>query len=154
MQIPQLRGLALGIALLAVGAPLRAQAQATANAPQQFSIMIWETPEQLALRTDGARGGAYWAAFADYGAELQKAGVLRGGTALRTGDAVRTVTVRNGRSMVASRAHVNSRTALGGYFIIEVPTLDDAVRWAERLPSALTGAVEVRPAYPAPTMMK
>lgn len=154
MQIRQLRCLALTIALLSVSTTRTVGAQAATAVPQQFSIMIWETPEQLALRTDGTRGGAYWAAFAAYGAELQKAGVLRGGTALRTGDAVRTVTVRSGRPQVAARAHVDSRTELGGYFVIEVATLDDAVRWAERLPSALTGAVEVRPAYPAPTMMK
>ncbi|MES3033970.1 MAG: YciI family protein [Gemmatimonadota bacterium] len=121
---------------------------------QQYSIMIWESPAQLALRTDPSRGAAYWAAFASIGEELQKAGVLRGGTALRTGDAVRTVMVRDGAQRVRRAAHANAREELGGYFIIEVASLDEAVRWAGRIPSAVTGAIEVRPAYPAPTMMK
>ena len=97
---------------------------------------------------------AHWAAFAQYGAELPKAGILRGGTALRTGTAVRTVTVRHGATRVRPAAQSPSPTELGPYFIIEVASLDDAVRWASRIPSALTGTVEVRPPYPAPTMMK
>jgi hypothetical protein len=148
---------ALVIALMPVPGRLAAQAApapAGADTGQQFSIMIWETPAQLALRTDAAKGGAYWSAFAQYGAELQKAGILRGGAALRTGDAVRTVTVRKGATRVRTASEARTGTDLGGYFIIEVATLDDAVRWAARIPSALTGAVEVRPAYPAPTMMK
>ena len=142
-------------ALLPAPGRLDAQAAPTAaGVGQQYSIMIWETPAQLALRTDSAKGGAYWSAFAQYGAELQKAGILRGGSALRTGDAVRTVTVRKGATRVRTASEARAGTDLGGYFIIEVASLDDAVRWAARIPSALTGAVEVRPAYPAPTMMK
>lgn len=144
---------ALVVLAITAGSASDAAAQSP-TAPQQYSIMIWESPAQLALRTDPARGGAYWAAFASIGEELQKAGVLRGGTALRTGDAVRTVTVRNGASQVRRAAHGSAREQLGGYFIIEVASLDEAVRWASRIPSALTGAIEVRPAYPAPTMMK
>ncbi len=141
--------------LAATPAVLGAQAAPpSTSAGQQFTIMIWETPAQLALRTDGTRGEAYWNAFASYGEVLQKAGILRGGTALRTGNTVRTVTVRGGNERVASGAFVRKQNDIGGYFIIEVASLDDAVRWAAKVPSALTGAVEVRAAYPAPTMMK
>lgn len=51
-------------------------------------------------------------------------------------------------------AHATAREELGGYFIIEVASLDEVVRWAGRIPAAITGAIEVRPAYPALTMMK
>ena len=152
------RSLVAPLAIVACLAVTAGQADAqSAPAPagaQQYSIMIWESPAQLALRTDPVRGGAYWMAIASIGEELQKAGVLRGGTALRTGGAVRTVTVRNGAPSVRSAAHAQAREELGGYFIIEVASLDEAVRWAGRIPSAITGAIEVRPAYPAPTMMK
>jgi hypothetical protein len=115
--------------------------------------MIWESVDQIRARTDATRSAAYWQAFADFGVVLQQAGVLRGGSALRTGEAVRAVAVRSGRSALVSRAVGAHREELGGYFVIAAASLEDAMRWAERVPAALTGVVEVRPAYPAPTMM-
>jgi hypothetical protein len=120
---------------------------------QQFSLMIWESADQIAARTDAIRGAKYWEAFADFGVVLQQAGVLRGGSALRTGDAAVAVTVRHGRTATVSRTLGANREELGGYFVIAVSSRDEAVRWAARVPAALTGVVEVRPAYPAPTMM-
>jgi hypothetical protein len=135
--------------------PVSARAQSGANVPPttsamgadelQFTLMIWESADQILARTDGARSAKYWQAFADFGVLLQNEGVLRGGSALRTG-------VRNGRSARVSRARGASAEELGGYFVIAVPSAEDAARWAARVPAALTGVVEVRPSYPAPTM--
>lgn len=138
------------IVAAALLAPEPARAQGTA----QYTILIWETPAQLALRTDASKGPAYWSAYADFGNQLQQAGVLRGGTALRTGDAVRVVTIRSGATTVTPEGQRSVANELGGYFIIEVGTLDEAVRWAARAPAAPTGRVEVWPAYPSPAMMK
>jgi hypothetical protein len=41
---------------------------------------------------------------------------------------------------------------LGGYFTIDVPTLAEAISWANRAPNFPAGVVEVRPAFPAPGM--
>jgi hypothetical protein len=38
-----------------------------------------------------------------------------------------------------------TKEQLGGYYVIEVPDLDQALDWAARCPSAATGSVEVRP---------
>lgn len=152
--IRTLAAVVLGILSALLPSAISAQSAPSAPDAQLYSIMIWESPAQLALRTDPVHGATYWAAFAKIGEELQRAGVLRGGTALRTGDEVRTVTVRNGNPQVRHVAHVRAREDLGGYFIIEVASLDEALRWAARIPTAITGAIEVRPAYPAPTMTK
>jgi hypothetical protein len=133
-------------------APVAGQRAGASQPSMQYSILIWERPDQIALRTDSASGVAYWAAFSAFGERLQHAGVLRGGTALKTGPEVRTVTVRNGVSRATNGPRVSSSEQLGGYFVIEVASIEDALRWAEQVPSAITGAVEVRPAYPAPTM--
>ena len=37
------------------------------------------------------------------------------------------------------------RQAVGGYYLIEVPDLDEALKWAARCPLAAYGSVEVRP---------
>lgn len=124
------------------------------SASQQYSIMIWEAPSQIAARTDSKAAASYWKAFADFGELLQQAGVLRGGSALKTGADVRTVTVRGGKTQNVWHARLQGTEELGGYFVIETLSLDEAVKWAARIPAALTGTVELRPAYPAPTMTK
>jgi hypothetical protein len=41
--------------------------------------------------------------------------------------------------------YAEAKEQLGGYYLIEAPTLDAALQWAARCPAAATGAVEVRP---------
>ncbi len=36
---------------------------------------------------------------------------------------------------------------LGGYFLLECDTIDEALDWAAMIPAAERGAVEVRPVY-------
>ena len=43
--------------------------------------------------------------------------------------------------------YAEAKEALGGYFILDCPSLDDAVTWAARIPGASHGAVEVRQVY-------
>ena len=39
----------------------------------------------------------------------------------------------------------DTKEQLGGFLIVEVPSLDAAIDWAARCPAAATGAVEIRP---------
>jgi hypothetical protein len=55
-------------------------------------------------------------------------------------------TNRNDREFSHSlRPYADTKEHLGGYYIIEVPSLDAALEWAARCPAAPTGAVELRP---------
>lgn len=56
--------------------------------------------------------------------------------------------VREGRRIVEDGPFADSKEQLGGYFVIEVPDLDAAIRWAEQAPSARSSSVEVRPVLP------
>jgi len=38
-----------------------------------------------------------------------------------------------------------TREQLGGYYIIEVDHLDEAIKWAAKIPSAVGGSIEIRP---------
>lgn len=133
-------------AALAAGLALSAPAADAA----EFAIMIHETESDLAARTDPARAEAYWGAFAAYAAELQAAGVLRGGMPLMWGDRAASVRVSGGRPVVTPLAP--APTTLGGWFVVEAASLDEAVAWAAKAPAAAAGLVEVRPAFPAPAM--
>jgi len=121
-------------------------ALAAPAAAEPFTLMIYEAPGQLALRTDaGADGAAYWGSYATFAAEAGAAGILRGGQALVTDPAAIVTTAGPG-------AHATAPLALGGYFQIDVTDMDAALDWARRLPAATTGVVEVRPGFPAPGM--
>jgi hypothetical protein len=127
---------------------LLAAALALSTAPalaDPYTLMIWEHPDQIALRTDaGPDGQAYWGGYMAFAEAAGAAEVLRGGLALMT-DA--TVTVTSGGAAATSGPLV-----LGGYFQIDVPDLAAARDWADRLPAAETGAIVIHPGYPAPGM--
>ena len=55
------------------------------------------------------------------------------------------VTARGGQVETTDGPFVESEEQIGGLSIIDVPDLDDALRWAERLSAATTCPIEVRP---------
>lgn len=85
-------------------------------------------------------------AFGAYGRALQSAGVLVAGEVLQFSHASTTVTQREGRPQVQDGPFAETKEALAGIFVIDVPDLDAALAWAEKCPGATYGSVEVRPA--------
>ena len=85
------------------------------------------------------------AAYARYTEELVAAGVLRGGSELAPVATATTLRVRNGKPLLSDGPFAETREQLGGYYLIEADSLDEALRWAAKVPSAQTGSIEVRP---------
>jgi hypothetical protein len=86
--------------------------------------------------------------MADYGAfgqEAQEAGVLLGGEGLQPTATATTVRVRDGEAMFTDGPFAETREQLGGYYLLECADLDEASRWAAKIPDARSGSVEVRP---------
>jgi hypothetical protein len=80
-----------------------------------------------------------------YTQELQDAGVMRAGEALQGDDTATTVRVRDGQRLTSDGPFAETKEVLGGYYVIDVPDLDAALGWAEKIPSVGYGSVEVRP---------
>ena len=57
------------------------------------------------------------------------------------------VKVRNGKALVTTGPFAETTEQLGGFFLIDVPNLDEAIAIASRLPAAKKGTVEVRPIF-------
>jgi hypothetical protein len=57
------------------------------------------------------------------------------------------VRVRDGKRLVTDGPFAETREQLGGYYIIDVPNLDEAIAIASRLPPAAKGTVEIRPLH-------
>ena len=77
--------------------------------------------------------------------ELKQAGVFLGGEGLQPTSTATTVRVRDGEPLLTDGPFAETREQLGGYYLLDCPDLDDAVRWAAKIPGAATGSVEVRP---------
>jgi hypothetical protein len=62
------------------------------------------------------------------------------------------VRIRDGKQTVTDGPFAETREVLGGYYIIDVENLDEAIRIAERHPGAPVGAVEIRPILEIPNL--
>ena len=70
-----------------------------------------------------------------------------GGAELQETTTATTVRVRNGDSMVTDGPYAEVKEALGGFFILEADSIDDACKLAAEIPAAEHGAIEVRPVF-------
>jgi hypothetical protein len=85
------------------------------------------------------------AGYGAFGQEAQEAGVLLGGEGLQPTATATTVRVREGEALFTDGPFAETREQLGGYYLLECGDLDEAARWAVKIPDASDGAVEVRP---------
>lgn len=139
--------------LLAAATMAAALAASGAARAEPFTILVYETEADFALRSDTtAAGQAYWAAWGRFAEVLQTSGAIRGGAPLQLPSQGRTLragapTAGAAGSMAAGGLH------LGGYFSVEAPSLDAAAALAAQAPSVSRGgAAEVRATYPTPGM--
>ena len=51
---------------------------------------------------------------------------------------------------LAEEAFAETHEQLGGYYLLEVANLDEAIAWARKLPLATDGSVEIRPVIEMP----
>src|SRR5688572_25347092 len=75
-------------------------------------------------------------------ADVTVAGNELDGTATAT-----TVRVRGDETLVTDGPFAELKEALGGYYVFECDSIDEACTWAAKIPAARHGAVEVRPLY-------
>jgi hypothetical protein len=81
----------------------------------------------------------------DYVEALRAAGRLIDAQPLQSATTAATVRVRDGRAAVVAGPFAETTEQIGGYFLIEVADLDEAIAIAAQWPSARIGTIEVRP---------
>jgi hypothetical protein len=110
----------------------------------KYVMLIFETPQNLESRKDAERD-PYVAAWRAYYNALVAAGVYVGGAPLKDLATATTVRLREGRRHVQDGPFAEGKEELGGFILLDAPSLDAALEWAARCPAAASGAVEVRP---------
>jgi len=116
----------------------------------QYMLTFYTVPQSPTAPVDPAARQAYLGAWRAYMGAMQGAGVMVNGHGLQPPHTATTLRVTNGKRVVQDGPFADSKEQLGGYFVIDVATLDDALEWAARSPAAAEGAVEVRPVLAPP----
>jgi hypothetical protein len=83
--------------------------------------------------------------YGEYMAIRDEPGTV-GGAALQGAETATTVRVQNGSALTTDGPFVETKEALGGFYLLEADDLDQAIEVAGRIPAArLGGAIEIRP---------
>ncbi|WP_417731709.1 YciI family protein [Rosistilla oblonga] len=82
--------------------------------------------------------------------ELAQQGKWIASSPLHSVTTATSVRVREGKRQVTDGPFAETTEQLGGYYIIDVDDLDEAIAIASRLPPAKKGTVEIRPLFPLP----
>ena len=80
------------------------------------------------------------------GRDLRAAGKLVGSSRLRFSSEAVTIRTQGGRHVVLDGPFAESKEVLGGFYLIEAASREEAIEWAKKLPLREAGAIEVRPA--------
>lgn len=82
--------------------------------------------------------------------ELEKQGKWVASAPLHSVTTATSIRVRDGRREITDGPFAETTEQLGGYYIIDVDNLDEAIAIAAQLPPAKKGTVEIRPLFPLP----
>jgi hypothetical protein len=86
-------------------------------------------------------------AMSKYNNELKDAGVLLTLDGLQSSGKGARVSFTGGKSKVIDGPFTESKEVIGGYWMIDVPSKEEAVRWAAKGPAADGDLIEVRQVY-------
>jgi hypothetical protein len=110
----------------------------------EFVLTFQQPAHVYETNADPVTGPPALQAWKLYMDAMAAEGVLRGANRLDAFGAT-TVRVREGKRQVQDGPFADSKDLLGGYALIDVPSLDEALQWAARSPSSAVGSTEVWP---------
>lgn len=110
----------------------------------KYLLMIYtnEVEDAAALPAEQQQVMAeYWA----FNSQVNERGVNRGGEALLPTSMATTVRIRDGKATVTDGPFAETKEQLGGYYVLDVKDLDEAIEVAKMCPGARWGSIELRP---------
>lgn len=108
-----------------------------------YMLLVIEPPAQRATRTR-AQGEAVYARMLQFAEELRTQGVLRGVESLAAHAGAARVQVRDGKPRVIDGPFAEAKEMIGGFYLLDVPSREEAIAIARRCPAAEWCTVEVR----------
>ena len=112
-----------------------------------YMLLIMEDPAQRGTRTE-AEGREVYDRMLKFAGELKRDGVLLAVESLRSQDAGIRVKVRAGKAQLTDGPFAESKEMVGGFFLLDCATRDEALAIAQRCHAAQWATVEVRETAP------
>lgn len=112
-----------------------------------YMLLVMEPPGQRATRSL-AEGQAAYASMLGFGAELREQGLLLASESLESQAGAARVEVRGGRRQVLDGPFTEAKEMVGGFFLLDCATREEAIAIAARCPAAEWCTVEVRALAP------
>jgi hypothetical protein len=109
----------------------------------EFVLLIVGDEEAYAA-LDEETGKRMYAQHTEFMDALKAAGVSSPYSAEMAPTPVQVVRPREGGTVVTDGPYAETKEQLGGFYVVDVPTIDDAVGWARRIPLLSSDVVEVR----------
>jgi hypothetical protein len=107
-----------------------------------FNIYVDESQRAAASEEDQQ---AMSQAYGVLTQEMEEKGVLVAGEGLYPTATATTVRVREGDRDVTDGPFAETKEALGGFYVLDVKDLDEAIEWAAKIPGSQIGSIEIRP---------
>jgi hypothetical protein len=115
-----------------------------------YMLLIHEEVGQRRQRSE-AQGHAVYDRMLKFAGSLKERGILRGVESLTSQDDAARLQVRNGKAQVVDGPFAEAKEMVGGFFLIDVATREEAVAIARQCPAAEWATVEVRETGPCYT---
>ncbi len=80
-----------------------------------------------------------------FGQELGALGKIMGGEELQGANQGKLVRHDGGDVLTSDGPYIETKEQLGGFYIIEADDIDEAARWAAKIPATASTTIEVRP---------
>ena len=110
----------------------------------QYMLLIHDDPTAWAGMSEEQVNGVMGEYFA-YSKAIRDEGIFVSGDPLQGRETAHTVRVRDGQRIVADGPFAETKELIGGYYVVDCDTPEQAIDAAARIPSARFGAIEVRP---------
>jgi hypothetical protein len=110
----------------------------------QYLLLIHDDEAQWGRFSEEVRN-AYMQEYFAYTNDLRSSGAFVTASQLQPSATARTVEVRDGETLTTDGPFAETKEQLGGFYLIDVDSEDEAIEWAARIPSARSGKIEVRP---------
>src|SRR5262245_28619396 len=105
--------------------------------PMRFIVTARPAANTPAPDPNAPSNDAPFTAYIKFNEELFKAGVLVASEGLNPGGGGASVIVKNGRRVLHDGPFAESKELVGGFYVLEVPSLQDAINWMLRAPSGM-----------------
>ena len=89
--------------------------------------------------------------YAAFTKELRDRGVFEAGEALQSVASASTVRLRQGETLITDGPFMETKEALGGFYLLNCRDLDEALEFAAKCPGAQVGSIEIRPIWEVPS---